>query len=281
MILSKPSRRRIKLAYKHPAGVLSRLTGGREGYRKWKAEFFDKEFLNAVVSLTGIAADEVRSMRGRLASHPIHSDVNETLTRIGMPTKLAKVMNYSWFYYVLTRLAKPKIVVETGVWYGFSSVFILQGLEDNRSGKLYSIDLPNAQYQFPKSVYNPEGRLSGALVGKAEHTGILVSERLRHRWELVLGKSQEKLGPLLDRLREVDLFIHDGEHTDEAMMYEFETAWEHLTAGGILVADDVHVSSAFPDFCQKKGVKKILIERAFSKLSDEYHIFMGATRKAS
>ena len=127
-------------------------------------------------------------MRHQLDSHSIHSELDETLKKIGKPTKLARIMNYSWFYYVLTRLTKPKVVIETGVWLGFSSAFILQGLEDNGSGKLYSIDLPNAQYQFPKSVYNPQGRPSVALVGNPEHTGILVSERLRDRWELIIGK---------------------------------------------------------------------------------------------
>jgi len=279
LLLSNQTRNRIKLAYKHPAGVLAALRDGREGYRKWKSEFFEKEFTKALISLTGASEDEVKVIRDQLASHPVHSEVGATLKKIGRPEKLARIMNYSWFYYVLMRLTKPNVVIETGVWFGFSSAFILQGLEDNGSGKLYSIDLPNAQYQFPKSRYNPQGRPSVALVGQAEHTGILVPDRLRHRWELIIGKSQEKLGPLVDKLQQIDLFIHDGEHTEEAMTYEFDTAWKHLRPGGILVADDVHVSSAFPDFCRRKGVEQILIERAFSKMRTEYQVFMGTTKK--
>ena len=279
MLLSIYRRRQIKLAYKHPAGVLSALKGGREGYRKWKSDFFETEFSNALMSLTGASAEEIKVLKGQFLSSPIHSEVDETLEKIGKSKTLAKKMNYSWFYYALIRLAKPKDVIETGVWFGFSTAFLLQGLEDNGSGKLYSIDLPNAQYEFPKSIYNPQGRPSKALVGQAEHTGILVPDRLRPRWELIIGKSQEKLGPLLDKLQQIDLFIHDGEHTDEDMMYEFETAWKHLTPRGILVADDVHVSSAFPDFCRKQGVRPIFVERAFSKMFNEYQVFMGATKK--
>jgi len=221
-------------------------------------------------------------MRDQLTSRPINSEVAATLRKIGRPTKLARVMNYSWFFYALMRLAKPNSVIETGVWLGFSSAFILQGLEDNGSGKLYSIDVPNTGYYLPKSVYRPQGgHTKVPQVRQGEETGILIPDRLRHRWELILGKSQEKLGPLVDNLQQIDLFIHDGEHTYEAMMDSFETIWKRLKPGGILVADDVHLSSAFPDFCKKKGVRQILIERAFSTMAAEYQVFMGATRKES
>jgi len=50
--------------------------------------------------------------------------------------------------YYLIRVIKPAIVVETGVASGISSLFILQALNDNDYGHLYSIDLPNVE---PKS----------------------------------------------------------------------------------------------------------------------------------
>jgi predicted O-methyltransferase YrrM len=39
------------------------------------------------------------------------------------------------------RKIKPKIVVETGVSFGITSSFILQAMEENGFGTLYSIDL--------------------------------------------------------------------------------------------------------------------------------------------
>jgi predicted O-methyltransferase YrrM len=43
--------------------------------------------------------------------------------------------------YVLVRIFKPEVVVETGVANGVSSSFILKALDQNSRGKLYSIDL--------------------------------------------------------------------------------------------------------------------------------------------
>jgi hypothetical protein len=45
--------------------------------------------------------------------------------------------------YVLIRALKPKIVLETGVASGVSTLFMLQALNHNTHGTLYSIDLPN------------------------------------------------------------------------------------------------------------------------------------------
>jgi len=54
--------------------------------------------------------------------------------------------------YIVCRLTTPKIVVETGVEHGISTSFILEALEDNNKGFLYSVDFP------------PEGIQSGWIV---------------------------------------------------------------------------------------------------------------------
>jgi hypothetical protein len=45
--------------------------------------------------------------------------------------------------YCSVRLLKPSVVVETGVSRGVTSAFILQALDVNRKGDLYSIELPH------------------------------------------------------------------------------------------------------------------------------------------
>ena len=50
------------------------------------------------------------------------------------------------YLYGICRRINPEIVVETGVSIGTSSSFILQALEDNKKGHLYSIDLPDQRY---------------------------------------------------------------------------------------------------------------------------------------
>jgi hypothetical protein len=45
-------------------------------------------------------------------------------------------------WYAVTRKLRPSTVLETGVCNGFSTVAILQALEENHAGRLHSIDYP-------------------------------------------------------------------------------------------------------------------------------------------
>jgi len=139
--------------------------------------------------------------------------------------------------YVICRKLRPDNVVETGVAGGVSSSYILCALETNNNGKLYSIDLPWA--------------------GTGE-SGWLIPDYLRHRWQLLTGRSSEKLTPLLRKLGEIDVFLHDSEHTYRNMLWEYETVWTYLKSGGILLSHNVDYSDAFPDFCDSAGVKGVL-----------------------
>ena len=141
--------------------------------------------------------------------------------------------------YVICRIVKPEIIVETGVAEGFSSAFILKALEDNGKGRLYSIDLPN----------QPGQELSGQRT-----TGWLVPEGLRKRWDMTLGSSKEKLPPLMDNLKNIDIFYHDSDHSYENMMFEFEEVLPYITENGMIISDDITDNSAFDDFCRRENL---------------------------
>jgi predicted O-methyltransferase YrrM len=81
----------------------------------------------------------------------------------------------------------------------------------------------------------------------------MVPPELRDRWQLVLGRSQDALPPLLERLAGIDLFMHDSEHSYECMSFEFASAWSALRPGGVLIADDVNVNSAWGEFTSEVG----------------------------
>ena len=68
-----------------------------------------------------------------------------------------------------------------------------------------------------------EGK-QGAAIPPGKEAGWMIPDELRPRWQLVLGRSQEELPPLLDRLGAIDLFVHDSEHSYECMHFEFQTA---------------------------------------------------------
>ncbi|MFC1946348.1 class I SAM-dependent methyltransferase [Chloroflexota bacterium] len=145
----------------------------------------------------------------------------------GIGTTLGTVL------YTLCRKVKPDVVIETGVASGVSSSYILCGLHENNNGVLYSIDLSWREGQ----------------------SGWLVPGYLRYRWQLIMGRSSDKLPPLLDSLKTIDIFLHDSEHTYQNMLFEYQTAWTYLQPGGLLLSHNIDTSDAFPDFCNSVKLK--------------------------
>jgi predicted O-methyltransferase YrrM len=132
--------------------------------------------------------------------------------------------------YAVVRAARPAVVVETGVATGVTSAHILAALADNDAGRLVSIDLP------------PVALVTEGLLGSA------VPRELRDRWRLLRGSSRRLLPGVLAEVRgELDVFVHDADHSYAAMRWELEQAWPALRSGGWLIADDAHHHSAFED----------------------------------
>jgi predicted O-methyltransferase YrrM len=146
--------------------------------------------------------------------------------------------------YVLVRIFKPEVVVETGVANGVSSSFILKALDQNSRGRLYSIDL-----HYREGVSVPIGK----------ELGWIVPEELRNRWLLVLGESTKVLPKLLEKLGTVDMFFHDSRHTYKTMMKEYSIVWPFLKDGGLLLSHDVKSNDAFLDFVDSIKTKPIVV----------------------
>jgi hypothetical protein len=156
------------------------------------------------------------------------------------------------YLYAVLRTVRPEVVVETGVANGFSTAFSLLALHANGEGHLYSIDLPRevGRAYEPGTFYEGEGR---AGIPPGSDPGWLIPPPLKERWTLILGRSQEELPPLLERLGTVDTFMHDSEHSFDCMWFEFNAAWPALRPGGVLVSDDVNSTEAFGRFAAREG----------------------------
>jgi hypothetical protein len=135
--------------------------------------------------------------------------------------------------YLVCRLLKPAVVVETGVAYGVSSAFALRALEENGYGALHSVDLPPLRW------------------GYATFWGVAIPETLKVRWTLHRGSSARILPGLLEELGPVGVFLHDSLHTRRNMRREFEAIWPRLQIGGVLLADDVERNRAFGELRSK------------------------------
>ena len=197
---------------------------------------------------------EISIMR-RLWSRFRNLDLENVLlnsTRVEMPHKTG------WLY-ALCRQIRPRIVLETGVRAGSSSSFILQALADNNEGSLYSIDLPNSQYEI---IENNVTRIHSDVLPKGTSSGFAIPRGLRSRWTLIEGDSRAELPKFLSSCGKIGVFFHDSKHTYEHMMFEFVSAFENLSEGGILAADDSNWNSAFSDFCEKHRMTAVSIGNA-------------------
>jgi predicted O-methyltransferase YrrM len=156
---------------------------------------------------------------------------------------------YRLLYYC-TRLQRPRVAVESGVFDGISSAFILKALRDNDRGRLCSIDLPADQ----KVRASTDKMAFGALPSGRE-PGWVIPEELHERWSLRKGSSRHLLRGWLGELGTIDLFYHDSLHSYSHMMWEFLTTWPALAEGGILLSDDVFYSGAFWVFGRRVGAR--------------------------
>ena len=167
--------------------------------------------------------------------------------------------------YALARKLRPAVAVETGVCNGFSTAFLLLALQQNGSGELHSIDLPEvvgADYEFGTFW---EGK-QGAAIPSGKEPGWMIPGDLRERWRLTVGRSQEELRPLLARIGEIDLFVHDSEHSYECMNFEFRAAWPALRGWGALVADDWNWNDAFVELARDTGRTSVTLGKKLALL---------------
>ena len=152
--------------------------------------------------------------------------------------------------YALARLLHPKSIVETGVSSGVSSAHFLLGLRANRSGRLYSIDLPTRQ-SAPKLGESE----SPVCLPPGHETGWAVPESLRARWKLSLGPSEELLPAVAQDAAPIGLFLHDSKHTAAHLTFELETVRPSLAPGAAVLADNTSwTGKAFDRFADSLGV---------------------------
>jgi Methyltransferase domain len=174
---------------------------------------------------------------------PLHQ---ELLTEVGrLPSAGALIQ--APLLYVIVRATQPNWIVETGISSGYSARFALEALARNGHGHLDSVGIDVFALGSP-GEHRPTS-LEGRTVGW------LVPPRLHAQWGLLIGRSEDRLPPLLrPRPGELDLFVHDSLHQYPVMKAEYEMAAGALRPGGLLLSHDVHASRAWPEFLRSWGL---------------------------
>lgn len=139
----------------------------------------------------------------------------------------------SFGIFLAVKSIRPKIVVETGIGSGKSSLSVLSALGE---GKLVSID-PMINYGNPPR----------------HDFGFLVPDQLRQKWKIVQGRSSDVLTDTLLELGTIDIFIHDSDHSYDNVRFELREAYDHIHNGLILV-DNYDWTQAPVEFSEEHKV---------------------------
>jgi len=153
--------------------------------------------------------------------------------------------------YAIMRLMEPTVILETGVANGESTFFILNAIQQNGRGQLYSTDI-------------------------SDDVGALLEDKEKTNWSLEvlnvssLSRRKESFRNAIDRIPAIDFFIHDSDHSYWWSRFEYESVYPKMTSDSIMASDDVDFSYAFIDFARKVGAKPLFLldkRKAFGVLS--------------
>jgi predicted O-methyltransferase YrrM len=232
----------------HPGAAIQSL---RKCMRERVTPFDLDTFFDAIAEITNAPISEIQSVydecvngqpmqlyNDRFSSHvPTTNHFNLRRLLIGND-KFVRLDRIG--LYCIIRLIEPSIVIETGVEWGTSALFITKALDENGSGKLYSFDIG---VDAAPEKYNVER--------ETKQVGFMVPDKLDHRWELIIGDSIEQMKSTLPSIDPVDIFYHDSLHTYDHMMGEFELVYPHIRNGGLLMSEDINLHSAWEDFLRE------------------------------
>lgn len=203
------------------------------------------EAIRALYPGTSIAAQDAYRLELH-ANHCFFDEINRRMVAI----RGRRVAFEPWkdLLYVVVRIARPAVMVETGVFDGESTAVILQAMRDNGTGELVSIDLPAVD-----TIVGSTHKMAESRLPARQQPGWVIPQYLRERLRLLLGDSRQLLPEVFVTHPIVDAFFHDSLHTYEHQLLEYSAAWPHLREGGVLLSDDITWSAAFHRFCRQHG----------------------------
>jgi predicted O-methyltransferase YrrM len=152
-------------------------------------------------------------------------------------------------WYCVVRATKPRLLVETGTADGLGTALLAKAMQrntdDGHAGRFLSFDI-------------------GA------ESGWLVPDGVGEFVELVTGDSAETLPRELEG-QEVDVFIHDSDHSAAHERLELQIALAHAADRLVLMSDNAHVTDELRDLAQERGA-----EFRFFREEPRRHFYPGA-----
>ena len=186
--------------------------------------------VSAVELAEGLGFTVSEELAAAAEAHSQELERRTSSVALGFPERFAVERESGKLLYLVTRLLRPRLVVETGVANGASTFFFLRALEENGDGgRLTSVDV------------TPE---VGAL--------LTPEERASTAWDFeVLG--DRTFDRIVSDLGSIDLFFHDSDHSYDNQVLELRSAWPRMSPGGLIGSDDVELNFAYLDVAAEFG----------------------------
>jgi len=145
--------------------------------------------------------------------------------------------------YMVCEKKKVRVVIETGVAFGWSSLAILLSIQSRPNSMLYSVDRPYIRKNNDQWV------------------GVVVPENLRNWWKLYRMNDRKGLPKIVECSGPVDLVHYDSDKSVDGRMFAYNLLWQVLRPGGVLISDDVGDNLGFKSFCDQNGLHPLIVEK--------------------
>ena len=188
-----------------------------------------KKYHDTVGLTRGVLAKEIDVMEERFADKLDLSNITAYVHEIAdkMRPDISLYFPYHICLYLLCRLFKPNLVVETGVERGSSTFMLLKAIKMNGFGVLHSIEISRSVRIAP----NISADLASVAIDSEDFSS------LKLHWQLHIGNSTEVLPRLTSELGKIDMFIHGSDHTYDLQKQELLIAKNWIKQQGVVIVD--------------------------------------------
>lgn len=150
-------------------------------------------------------------------------------------------------WYAFVRIKKPKVIVETGIDKGLGTCVLasalLKNAKEGHYGHLYATEIINdAGYLF-KEPFNKFGNI-------------------------IYGDS---ISTLKSFSKQIDIFIHDSDHSEKYEREEFEAVKNILSDDALIISDAAHHSNQLESFAKRTDRKYLYFQE-----NPKNHFYGGA-----
>ncbi|MDD5130369.1 MAG: class I SAM-dependent methyltransferase [Candidatus Omnitrophica bacterium] len=162
------------------------------------------------------------------------------------------------FLYLLVKIIKPKVIIETGSNIGFSSSFIALAVKENNNNcKFYTID-PYLDYEWKTMSFYEHNDVRKQKINFSKVIGrcaplAIVPEDLKKHIILKSGYSRDVLPGILKENEVIDIFFHDSDHGYRNMIWECACALPQVRLGGYVLVHDINLNLAFREMFSASG----------------------------